>query len=68
MQKAVEELGFGKCYHMRVAMNERPRDCALWLEAFKLKYDDKGTVKREQFDQLLGDCRASCSQKYRRLS
>ena len=34
MQKALVELGFGKCYHMRTAMNEYPRDYAMWLEAF----------------------------------
>lgn len=55
MQKALEELGFGPCYHMRTAMNQYPRDCAMWLEAFEAKYDGRGTFEKKQWDQLLGN-------------
>ena len=54
MQKALEQLGFGKCYHMRTALNEYPRDCAMWMEAFQAKCDGIGTFQRQQWDQLLG--------------
>lgn len=41
---------------MRTAMNEYPRDCEMWLEALKSKYDGKGKVfGREEWDQLLGN-------------
>ena len=39
---------------MRAAMNEYPRDCSMWLEAFQAKYDGVGTFEKEQWDQLLG--------------
>lgn len=55
MQKALEQLGFGPCYHMRTTMNEYPRDCAMWLEAFQAKFDGVGTFEKEQWDQLLGN-------------
>ena len=54
MQKALEELGFGPCYHMRTAMNQYPRDCAMWLEAFEAKYDGRHVFGKKQWDQLLG--------------
>lgn len=54
IQKALEELGFGKCYHMRTAMNQYPRDCAMWLEAFEAKYDGSCNFEKKQWDQLLG--------------
>ena len=40
---------------MRTAMNQYPRDCAMWLEAFEAKYDGSGTFEKKQWDQLLGD-------------
>lgn len=55
MQKALEQLGFGPCYHMRTALSEHPRDCAMWLEAFQAKYDGVGTFERKEWDQLLGN-------------
>ena len=39
---------------MRTTMNEYPRDCAMWLEAFQAKYDGVGTFEKKQWDQLLG--------------
>ena len=39
---------------MRTAMNEYPRDCSMWMEAFQAKYDGVGTFEKEQWDQLLG--------------
>ena len=54
MQKALEQLGFGPCYHMRTCMNEYPRDIVMWMEAFKAKYDNSGKFEREEWDQLLG--------------
>ena len=59
MQRALEELGFGPCYHMRTAMNQYPRDCAMWLEALEAKYDGRGTFEKKQWDQLLGHCSVS---------
>lgn len=54
VRKALEELGFGKCYHMRTAMNQYPHDCAMWFEAFEAKYDGSRSFERQQWDQLLG--------------
>lgn len=54
MQKALEQLGFGPCYHMRTCMNEYPRDNVMWMEAFNAKYDDGGKFEGKEWDQLLG--------------
>lgn len=59
MQMALEQLGFGPCYHMRTAMNQYPRDCTMWLEAFQAKYGGTGVFQTEQWDQLLGNCSVS---------
>ena len=63
MQRALEELGFGPCYHMRTAMNQYPRDCAMWLEAFEAKYDGRRMFEKEQWDQLLGHYSVSVKSK-----
>ena len=39
---------------MRTTMNEYPRDCTMWIEAFQAKYDGVGKFDKEQWDQLLG--------------
>lgn len=59
MQKALEQLGFGPCYHMRTCMNEYPNDSVMWIEAFEAKYRGIGTFGRKEWDQLLGHYRVS---------
>ncbi|KAL4959212.1 sulfotransferase family protein [Aspergillus stella-maris] len=40
---------------------ENPRDCELWYEALRAKYDGVGKpFGREAFNQLLGNCQAVC--------
>ena len=40
-----------------MAALENPRDCELWYEALRAKYDGVGKpFGREDFDQLLGNC------------
>ncbi|KAI4190722.1 MAG: hypothetical protein L6R41_000584 [Letrouitia leprolyta] len=61
IQKALEILGLGPCYHMRTAMNEFPRDCAMWMQAFEAKFDGKGQpFTRQQWDQLLARYSSLC--------
>ena len=60
IQKALEQLGYGPCYHMRVAMNQYPRDCTMWVKALEAKFDGKGKpFERKEWDQLLGRYRVS---------
>lgn len=55
IQKAPEQLGYGPCYHMRTAINEFPKDCKMWRDAYEAKYDGNGKpFGREEWDQLLG--------------
>ena len=62
IQNALEQLGYGPCYHMRVAMNQYPQDCAMWMKALEAKFDGKGKLfGREEWDQLLGRYRVSKS-------
>lgn len=55
IQKALEDLGFGPCYHMRNCINQNPRDCRMWVEALEARYDGIGSFGIEQWDQLLGN-------------
>ena len=45
---------------MRVAMNQYPRDCTMWMKALEAKFDGKGKLfEKEEWDQLLGRHRVS---------
>ena len=50
-------LGYGDTYHGYEASVENPRDCDLWLQAMRAKFDGVGKefIKTE-WDQLLGHC------------
>lgn len=45
---------------MRAASTETPRDCELWMQAIRAKWDGEGTFEKEDWDQLLGHCQAVC--------
>lgn len=45
---------------MRTTVNEYPRDCTMWMEAFQAKYDEVGKFGKEQWDQLLGSYSSVC--------
>lgn len=60
MRKALERLGYGKCYHMMCASVENPPDCLMWHDALNAKYYGIGEFGRKEWDQLLGDCQAVC--------
>ena len=57
MRAALIQLGFFDCYHMFSIVEENPKDTDLWVEAFELKFEGKGTpYGRAEFDQILGHC------------
>lgn len=56
LRKALERLGYVKCYHMMSASVENPPDCLMWHDALCAKYDGVGEFGRKEWDQLLGDC------------
>ena len=38
---------------------ENPRDCEMWAQAFRAKFEGKGKpFRRAEFDMLLGHCQA----------
>jgi len=46
---------------MRAARTETPRDCKVWTQALKAKYDGEGRpFDRKDWDMLLGHCQAVC--------
>lgn len=58
MQTALEQLGYGPCYHM-VSNFQNPMECEMWTEAFNAKFHDKGRkYSKKDWDQLLGHCQA----------
>lgn len=61
LRQALRALGYNDTYHGYMAALENPRDCELWYEALRAKYDGIGNpFGREDFDQLLGNCQAVC--------
>lgn len=60
VRTALRSLGYLETYHMRAASTETPRDCELWMQAIKAKWDGEGKFEKEDWDQLLGHCQAVC--------
>ena len=64
LRHALFELGYFDVYHGTSFVNENPKDCDLWAEALRAKFENPdGKQKkwgREEFDQLLGHCMAVC--------
>lgn len=56
MQVALEELGYGPCYHMNHCFRN-PMECDMWKEALEAKFYNKGRkYTKKDWDQLLGQC------------
>ncbi|GME27573.1 hypothetical protein GTA08_BOTSDO03742 [Neofusicoccum parvum] len=43
---------------MASAVNENPKDCEMWMDAYRALKDGQGTFGRKEWDQLLGHCMA----------
>ena len=56
MREALRELGYRDAYHYSSCALENPRDCEMWVDAFRAKYEGQGEFEKEQWDQLLGHC------------
>jgi hypothetical protein len=57
LRRALKTLGYNDTYHGFASTLENARDCEMWLDALKAKYDGKGKLfGKEEFDQLLGHC------------
>jgi hypothetical protein len=57
---AFKILGYNQAYHEYDPIITNPRDCEMWLEALRAKYDGAGKLYgRKEFDQLLGHCQVS---------
>lgn len=62
MRKALKILSYNDVYHGYAAAFENPKDCEMWLEAFRAKFDGIGKpYGREAFDKLLGHCEVGYS-------
>lgn len=58
MREALKALGFQDCYHGYSCVMENPPDNWMWQRAMDWKLEGKGTFGKEEWDQLLGHCRA----------
>ena len=56
LREALITLGYHSTYHYSSCAIENPRDCEMWIDAFKAKFEHNGTFGKEQWDQLLGHC------------
>lgn len=61
MCRAYEVLGYPNPYHFS-SVFANAKDCDMWMEAIRAKFDGVGTFEREQWDQLLGHCGAVTDQ------
>ncbi|CAF9942405.1 hypothetical protein IMSHALPRED_003661 [Imshaugia aleurites] len=59
LRRALKLLGINDVYHGFPAFFENPRDCEMWYEAHKSKFENRGKpFGRDEFDKLLGHCQA----------
>ncbi|KAF7193495.1 hypothetical protein HII31_05169 [Pseudocercospora fuligena] len=58
MRVALKILGFDDCYHGYSGVAENPPDNYMWNRAMDYKLLGKGTFGKQEWDQLLGHCRA----------
>ncbi|KAL6713523.1 hypothetical protein ACLMJK_008988 [Lecanora helva] len=56
-RKALLELGFIDCYHYW-AWIENPAHSATWKRAYEAKFLNKGTLTRDNWDEILGNYQA----------
>ena len=61
MCRAYEILGYPNPYHFS-SIWANAKDCDMWMEAFRAKFDGIGTFSLEQWDALLGHCGAVTDQ------
>lgn len=58
MRHALYQLGFHDVYHMHTVRDNPETDGPQWINAFEAKYKNTGTMTRQDWDKLLGDCQA----------
>ncbi|GME37266.1 hypothetical protein GTA08_BOTSDO03742 [Neofusicoccum parvum] len=58
LREALFQLGYHDVYHGVSAVHQNPRDCEMWLDAYKALKDGDGQFGRREWDQLLGHCMA----------
>ncbi|KAH6604324.1 hypothetical protein Trco_007770 [Trichoderma cornu-damae] len=58
MRVALEQLGFGDCYHMHNVLVNPVAEAPKWIRLFEVHFGGKGTVTRADFDEVLGHFRA----------
>lgn len=60
MQHALYQLGFHDVYHMHTVRDNPETDAPQWTHALEAKYRNKGSMTRQDWDKLLGDCQGVC--------
>ncbi len=59
LRRALKLVGINDVYHGFPAFFENPRDCEMWYEAHRNKFENGGKpFGRDEFDKLLGHCQA----------
>ncbi|WEW61431.1 hypothetical protein PRK78_006921 [Emydomyces testavorans] len=58
LRAALKRLGYEDTYHMVSAAFENMKDCEMWMDAIRAKFDGIGKFEKEDWDQLLGHCQA----------
>ena len=56
IRKALFELGYFDVYHGSSTTIENPKDCLMWVDAIRGKWEGARPFEKEDWDQLLGHC------------
>ncbi|KAM5450728.1 hypothetical protein MaudCBS49596_004260 [Microsporum audouinii] len=59
LRTALKILGFEDTYHMISCAVENPKDCEIWVDALRAKYEGVGTFEKKDWDAILGHCQAT---------
>lgn len=56
LRTALKMLGFEDTYHMYSCAVENQRDCEMWIDATRAKFEGVGSFEKKDWDALLGHC------------
>ncbi|OAL61915.1 hypothetical protein A7C99_6486 [Trichophyton rubrum] len=59
LRTALKILGFEDTYHMVSCAVENQRDCEMWIDAARAKFEGVGSFEKKDWDALLGHCQAT---------
>ncbi|PTB36557.1 hypothetical protein M441DRAFT_62031 [Trichoderma asperellum CBS 433.97] len=58
MRIALQQLGFGDCYHMHNILENPQQEAPKWIRLIEAHFGGQGTISKADFDAVLGNCQS----------